>query len=590
MALPMQQISPVAHLPLVLGVVRKLNVAALIDTFCPPHPAHILSCGRGVEALLLAILDGHHALYKVGARLEERGMLPLLQPGLARASLHDYRLGQILDALFAANLTRVFGAIALNALEVYAIATPWLHQDTTTITLYGAYEEEAHQASQSPQAPKRPVPPRPAYGHSKDGRDDLKQVLLSLGVSSDGLPLRVGMRDGNTSDSTETPVAIEECLALGLEGVRGIVADSKAYCQRTLGLCLEKRVGLLTLVPRTCAVCQELEVWGQQHDPLPLLLEKPGRTRQEPPRRWHGQSVTRRVAVEYADGRSDVAEIRFLVVHSSQLGHQAAGAYAAAQAKEATHVAEHVQRVEARWFACVADAEAAIAEYEGRGQGRRGRKPQPWRFHALRYRVEAVTQRQKRTQRGRPPKAELPQDTVRYRLRMGVEAHVLSVDTQGWTVLATTVGAESCTDAELLQAYQEQHTTVEPGFRWIKNPAAISPVWLEKPERIAALAMLTVVGLLVYAVIQRQVRLYLRDHNQHIPGNKGPTALPTAAVVFDLFTPVTLVHFAVDNVPILHVHGIREDHRIICEAVGIDHAWYQGAAAGQNSLLSATPP
>ena len=49
-------------------------------------------------------------------------------------------------------------------------------------------------------------------------------------------------------------------------------------------------------------------------------------------------------------------------------------------------------------------------------------------------------------------------------------------------------------------------TTVEPGFRWIKNPAAIAPVWLEKPERIAALAMLTVLGLLVYSVIQRQVR------------------------------------------------------------------------------------
>src|SRR5262249_875579 len=98
------------------------------------------------------------------------------------------------------------------------------------------------------------VPPRPAYGHSKDGHDDLNQVLLSLGVSSDGLPRRVGMRDGNTSDSTETPVAIEECLALGLDGVRGMVADSKAYCKRTLGLCLEKRVGLITLVPRTCAV------------------------------------------------------------------------------------------------------------------------------------------------------------------------------------------------------------------------------------------------------------------------------------------------------------------------------------------------
>src|SRR5499427_4503564 len=401
MAMAMQQISPVAHWPLVLGVVRKLNVAALIDTFCPPHPAPVLACGRGVEALLLAILDGHHALYKVGARLEERGMLPLLQDGLRRASLNDDRLGQLLEALFAAQLHRVFGAIALNALEVYALSTPWLHQDTTTISLYGAYEEAI-----SPVAGL--VPPRPAYGHSKDGRDDLKQVLLSLGVSRDGLPLRLGVRDGNTSDSPETPVAIEECLALGLEGVRGLVADSKAYCKRTLGLCLEKRVGLITLVPRTCAVRQELETWGQQQEALPLLLEKPGRTRQESPRRWHGTSVVRHVEVEYADGRLDVAEIRFLVVHSSQLAHQVAEAYAAAQAKEAERVTEHVKHVEARWFACAADAEAASAEYEGRGQGRRGRKPRPWRYHALHYQVEAVTHRQKRTQRGRPPKAEAP--------------------------------------------------------------------------------------------------------------------------------------------------------------------------------------
>jgi hypothetical protein len=89
MAIAIHHLSPVAHLPLVLGVVRKLNVAVLIDPFCPPHPAHVLSYGRGVEALLLAILDGHHALYTVGARLEERGMVSLLQPGLTRASLHD---------------------------------------------------------------------------------------------------------------------------------------------------------------------------------------------------------------------------------------------------------------------------------------------------------------------------------------------------------------------------------------------------------------------------------------------------------------------------------------------------------------------
>jgi hypothetical protein len=71
--------------------------------------------------------------------------------------------------------------------------------------------------------------------------------------------------------------------------------------------------------------------------------------------------------------------------------------------------------------------------------------------------------------------------------RLGVESGALerAQDEQGWCVLATTVGAEGCADTEVLQAYQAQNTPGEPGFRWIKNPAAITPVWLEKPERMA---------------------------------------------------------------------------------------------------------
>ena len=409
-------------------------------------------------------------------------------------------------------------------------------------------------------------------------------------MSSEGLPLRMGLRDGHTSDRIETPVAIEEGVALGLDGVHGLVADSKAYGKRTLGLGLEPGIGLLTLVPRTCAVRQELEAWGRQQGPLPLLLEKPGRTRQEAPRRWHGRRVVRQGEVEDADGRRAMEGLRCLVVHSSQLAPQAAATYTTAQAQEAERLTEPIQRVEARWFAWAADAEAAIAEYEGRGQGRRGRKPRPWRYHILPSQVEAVRVPQKRPRRGRPPQAEAPQVEVRYRLGVRSEAVVPSEDAPGWTVLATTGGPEKCTDVERLQAYQAQPITVEPGFRWIKNPAAIRPVWLEKPERMAALARLTVVGVLVYAVSQRQVRLYLRDHNQHIPGNKGPTATPTSAVVLALFTPVTLLPFAVDDTPCLQVQGIQEHHLTVCQAVGIDPIWYQGAATGQNSLPRTTPP
>jgi hypothetical protein len=91
-------------------------------------------------------------------------------------------------------------------------------------------------------------------------------------------------------------------------------------------------------------------------------------------------------------------------------------------------------------------------------------------------------------------------------------------------------------------------------------------------------------------VIQRQVRLYLHDHAQQVPGNKGPTATPTAAGVCALFTPVMLIQLAVDNMTSLQVHGVQDHHRLVCEAVGIDPEWYQEAATEQNALPRTIPP
>ena len=234
-------------------------------------------------------------------------------------------------------------------------------------------------------------------------------MRLRLGGSRDGLPLRLGVRDGQTRDRPATPVALAECVALGRDGVRGLGAASQASGQRPRGLGREQRVGLLTLVPRPGAVRQEVATWGQQQDVLPLWLAKPGRTRQEPPRRWHGHSVTRPVAVAYADGRLAVEASRFLVVHSSQVAQQAASAATAAHTQEAPRSAEPLQRVAARWLAWAADAEAARPAEAGRGPGRRGRTPRLWRSQTRHDRVEAVTAPPKRLRRGRPSQAAASQ-------------------------------------------------------------------------------------------------------------------------------------------------------------------------------------
>ena len=65
MAVSVQQSHPIAHLPLILGVLRRLEVATGLDRLIPPHPAHGLSCGRGVAAFDSTLSRGRdhaHAL------------------------------------------------------------------------------------------------------------------------------------------------------------------------------------------------------------------------------------------------------------------------------------------------------------------------------------------------------------------------------------------------------------------------------------------------------------------------------------------------------------------------------------------------
>ena len=265
-----------------------------------------------------------------------------------------------------------------------------------------------------------------------------------------------------------------------------------------------------------------------------------------------------------------------MVVHSSQLAQQQSQSSTAAQVKEAAAGADHGRQVQARWFAGLPDAAAASAEYEGQGPGHRGRRPRPWRYHAVRYRSVADTRRPRRARRGRPAKLDPPPLESGYRLVVEVEALTNPEEDNGWTVLATTVSAEGGADGEILEAYQDHNTPVESGFRWSKNPAAIAPVWLEKPERIAALAMLTVLGLLVSSIIQRQVRLYLRTHDQQIPGNKGMTTAPTTAVVLALFAQVALVQLWIEGQEVTQFAGVQPSHRLVCDALGLDSSWDTG--------------
>jgi hypothetical protein len=367
-----------------------------------------------------------------------------------------------------------------------------------------------------------------------------------------------------------------------------MVADRQASSRRTLGWCLEQGMGFVTLVPRPWSVRQARAAWGQQPSPRPLVVEQPGRTKREAPRRWHGQRVRRPVEGEYRGGRTAQEAVRCVVGHARQLAPPHAQASGAAQAQAAQAVADHVRQVHARWCAGRPDAEAAIAESAGRGRERRGRRPRPWRYHTVRSRIVAATRHTRRARRGRPAQTDLPPTASGDRVVVEVGSLSQLEEDHGWTVLATTVPHAGATDAEMLQAYHDQTTTGEPGFRWIKNPAAMAPVWLEKPARMAALARLTVIGLRVYRLIPRQVRVDLRTPDQQIPGNKGLTATPTAAVVA-LCAHLALVQFQRGAQESEQVYGVQPDHLLCGDALGLDRSWYETPSAQQSGRSIQTP-
>jgi len=104
--------------------------------------------------------------------------------------------------------------------RAYRIALDELHDDSTSLCLYGTYRD----ANGEPRGGV--TAPRPARGFSKDHRPDLLQLVWALTISADGaVPITYRMLDGNTEDSTTHIVTWERCRARVTTKSQGPPAD-----------------------------------------------------------------------------------------------------------------------------------------------------------------------------------------------------------------------------------------------------------------------------------------------------------------------------------------------------------------------------
>lgn len=205
-------------------------------------------------------------------------------------------------------------------------------------------------------------------------------------------------------------------------------------------------------------------------------------------------------------------------------------------AKQLSKAQSELRQLSQQEFACAADAMKAANRFEKRQ-----------RFHQ--FTNLEILEHCRHAKSGRPRKDAQPAQCY-YQIRALLVPNKKAIATEqqrsGRFILATNVlNAQALSNDDMLREYKAQQST-ERGFRFLKDPLFFtSSVFLNSSERVAALAMVMGLCLLVYSLGQRTLRQALERAKQTIKNQLGkPTATPTMRWVFQCFMSIHLVTIA----------------------------------------------
>ena len=257
------QSATIGALPILNHLFQRMRLEEFLRGYLPPEDRRTkLAAAKGLLVLLRNLLVSREPIYGVGewaARHAADGLgLTVAEVGL----LNDDRVGRALDRLFAADVPSLVLTVATHVVKEFGVRLDELHNDSTTVTFCGAYSAAAEE---------RRFLGRPTlaitFGHNKDHRPDLKQLLFILTVTADGgVPLHFRAASGNVADD-QTHRDTWDMLCQ-LTGRRDFlyVADCKLATSENMAYLHQRQGRFLTVLPRTRgedAAFRELLAQGQ---------------------------------------------------------------------------------------------------------------------------------------------------------------------------------------------------------------------------------------------------------------------------------------------------------------------------------------
>jgi len=551
----------VGALPLLNRIVERMQLQRILSEHLPRDDSRTeLSTVTSLLVLFANLLMAREPVYGVGewAALFPPDLLGLRAQDLSR--LHDDRLGRSLDRMFEGIGPALIMAVVRHVIREFAVSLDELHNDSTTVSFYGAYDE-AGQESEQRGRPTHAI----TWGHSKARRPDLKQLLYILTVTSDGnVPVYFSSASGNTVDDG-THIGTWDFLYELIGHTDFLyVADCKLASSDNLSHIATRGGRFVTVLPRGRS---EDVAFRQRLRTTPSVLKW---TLLYAVANEQGHIVDELFAC--GDDHVHSEGYRLLWYRSTRKAEQdkSRRARSIQKATEAlSDLRERLQGPRTR-FRARALVEQALAELLAEAEA------SSWLLVEIEEKEEEAF---RQTTRGRPSKQTKYLRETRSRFTLTWKLDVEAIAEAEWEdgVFPLLTNDRKLSATEVLQAYKRQ-PLLEKRFSQFKTDFAVAPMYLKNVSRIQGLLAAYFFALLVQTLLERELRQAMaRAGEATLPlyPEDRPCARPTTHRVIEVFASIQRHEVRVgEGEPQVIVTKLTKTQRSITRLLGLDPRTY----------------